>query len=92
MKARPILHEKLAFGSGIVEIVLWQLASPLPPAEHEFKYRLVYVVDGLRLVGYDNERGKGDHKHFDGVERAYEFIDAATLLVDFWEDVKRAKR
>lgn len=92
MRAHPILHEKQTFGSGIVEIVVWQDASPVPSAEHRFKYRLVYVVDGLRVVGYDNERGKGDHKHIDGVERPYEFTDAATLLADFWEDVKRAKR
>src|SRR3546814_15537552 len=68
MRARPILHEKQAFGSGIVEIVVWQVASPVPPAGHYFKYRLVYVVNGSRVVGYDNERGKGDHKHLDRSE------------------------
>jgi hypothetical protein len=26
-------------------------------------YRLALVVDGERVIGYDNERGKGDHKH-----------------------------
>lgn len=92
MKARLILHEKQAFRAGVVEIVVWQIASPVPPAEHRFKYRLVYVVNGSRVVGYDNERGKGDHKHIDGVEQPYAFINAATLLADFWKDVKRATR
>jgi hypothetical protein len=34
-----------------------------PTSKSPFNYRLVYVVDGRRIVGYDNERGKGDHKH-----------------------------
>jgi hypothetical protein len=33
--------------------------EPVSPLEHRIKYRLVNV----RVVGYDNERGKGDHKH-----------------------------
>jgi hypothetical protein len=27
---------------------------------------------GIREVGYDNERGKGDHRHFEGTEKAYQ--------------------
>jgi hypothetical protein len=44
-------------------------------------------VDGVRVVGYDNERGKGDHKHFGAIEVAYEFKGVASLLADFWLDV-----
>ena len=28
----------------------------------------IYVVDGVRIVGFDNERGKGDRCHIDGQE------------------------
>jgi len=42
----------------------------VPPCGHAFKYRLVYVLNGERLVGFDNERGKGDHQHLDGKESA----------------------
>lgn len=88
MKARPVLHEKQAYGAGAIEIVVWRVPEPVPPSEHAFKYRLAYVVSGTRLVGYDNERGKGDHKHVGGVERPYDFVDVATLIEDFWNDVK----
>jgi hypothetical protein len=44
-------------------------------------------VDGVRVVGYDNERGKGNHKHFGEIEVAYEFKGVASLLADFWLDV-----
>lgn len=66
------------------------MPEPVPPSEHPFKYRLVFVRDGKRLVGYDNERGKGDHKHMDDTEQPYAFIDETQLIEDFWQDVKEA--
>ncbi|WP_038053322.1 toxin-antitoxin system TumE family protein [Thermomonas fusca] len=88
--ATRVLHEKFAFGAGVVELIVWQVPKPVPPSEHPFKYRMVYLVGGARIVGYDNERGKGDHKHLGGDEQGYTFTDVATLIGDFWNDVKRA--
>ena len=48
-----------------------------------YKYRAVYVVDGARVVGFDNERGKGDHCHMDGKELPYTFTRVDQLLEDF---------
>ena len=73
-------------GTGL-EMVVWRVPDPVPPSEHRFKYRLVYVVAGRRVVGFDNERGKGDHRHASGVETSYEFTDLDTLLADFECDV-----
>jgi hypothetical protein len=50
--------------------------------------RLVYIVAGNRVVGYDNERGKGDHKHLGSLEVAYVFRNVPTLLADFKSDLK----
>ena len=55
---------------------------------HDYKYRLFYGRPGQRVVGYDNERGKGDHKHVAGVESDYVFISLARLLDDFRDDVE----
>ena len=52
-------------------MVAWRLPEPAPPCSHPFKYRLVYVVEGERVIGFDNERGKGDHSHIEGEERPY---------------------
>jgi hypothetical protein len=41
----------------------------------------------LREIGYDNERGKGDHRHFKGVESVYSFSTIEQLMVDFWSNV-----
>jgi hypothetical protein len=90
MKATPVLKTKERHGAGTVEIVIWRVPEPAPPSQHPYKYRLVYVVDGRRVVGYDNERGKGDHRHLGESEERYRFVDPDTLLADFWRDVKGA--
>ncbi len=92
MKAAAVLDEKRVFGRGFVQIVVWVLTEPVPPSEHRFKYRMVYVVDGARNVGHDNERGKGDHRHLGDQESTYVFRDVPTLIHDFWADVKEAAR
>ena len=67
----------------ILEIVIWKVPKPVPPTEHGDKYRAVYVVDGVRIVGFDNERGKDDHCHIDGKESPYAFKSVDQLLEDF---------
>ena len=66
-----------------LEVVIWKVPKPVPPTEHGYKYRAVYVVDGVRIVGFDNERGKGDHCHMDGIELPYTFTSVDQLLEDF---------
>jgi hypothetical protein len=70
-------------------MVVWNVPTVVPPSKHLFKYRLVFVRNGQRLVGYDNERGKGDHKHINGQELNYRFVDIDTLMRDFLHDVER---
>jgi hypothetical protein len=51
----------------------------------------VYIVDGIRVVGYDNELGKGDHKHMHGKELSYHFASVDQLVADFKADIERLK-
>ena len=88
MTARLIVRIKEAYRQGTIEGVIWELPAPTPHSEHHIKYRLVYVVDGERVVGYDNERGKGDHKHKRGAQAPYVFKDVPTLIRDFLQDVQ----
>lgn len=71
-----------------IDIVVWKLPKPDAERPHGIKYRLYYGRDGQRLVGYDNERGKGDHKHLGVRESAYRFESLDKLLADFWVDVE----
>ena len=90
MKARRIFYDKTLLPDGsIVEMVIWQLPSPSDDRPHGLKYRLFYGRDAKRIVGYDNERGKGDHKHLLGVEKRYKFISVEKLIADFLADIER---
>ena len=87
-RARLLLRTRTSVHGGVVEMTVWSVPLPLPASEHAFKYRLVFVRGGQRLVGYDNERGKGDHRHIGGREYKYRFTDIDTLMRDFLRDVE----
>lgn len=86
--ATLVLRTRTAVHGGMVEMVVWRVPQPVPPSGHAFKYRLVFVRNAIRVVGYDNERGKGDHKHLREVQSAYLFLDIETLVHDFLADVE----
>lgn len=69
-------------------MVVWRVPQPVPPSVHPYKYRLVYIVEGIRVVGFDNERGKGDHCHLEGREQGYAFVDLDRLIEDFIREVE----
>ena len=65
MKAVELVRTRATFSeTAFAELVLWQVPKPVAGSTHAFKYRLAYVVDGICVVRYDNEVGKGDHRHF----------------------------
>ncbi len=68
---------------GVIELVVWRVPQPVPPTSHGFMYRAVYAVNGVRVAGFDNERGKGDHCHLRGRERPYRFTTFDALVEDF---------
>lgn len=70
-----------------IEIVVWELSEPLAPSTHRYKYRLYYGAAGINRVRYDNERGKGDHRHLGDREHDYVFTTVEQLLADFESDV-----
>jgi len=87
MKARLMLDERRVIAeNAFVELVIWQLPKTLPGCAHRFKYRLALVVNGQCVVRYDNEAGKGDHRHVGKREMNYRFTTIDSLLTDFWHD------
>ena len=71
------------------EVTIWRVPQPVPPSAHAFKYRLAYVVGGECVVRYDNERGKGDHRHVGRVTTPYAFSTPDQLVADFNAEVQR---
>ena len=92
MKAELLFRQRIYYDDGaIVEMVLWRVPRPVLPSAHSFKYSLFYGRRGVREVGYDNERGKGDHLHYQDAEVAYSFTTIEQLMADFWSDVNRLR-
>lgn len=92
MRAVRIFHDKQILADGaIIEMVIWQLPHPVSGSRHRLKYRLFYGTPGRRLVGYDNEAGKGDHRHVGDVQTAYRFTTPEQLVADSLADVGRAR-
>lgn len=88
MKAELLFHKREGLSeTAFVEMVIWRVPDAARGSKHGFKYRLALVADGVCLLRYDNEAGKGDHKHVGEREVAYRFTDLATLQADFWKDV-----
>ena len=92
MKATRAFYDRGEYPDGaIVEMTIWNVPEPVAGSSHPFKYSLFYGYPGKRLVGYDNERKKGDHRHLAGREERYLFSDVETLIADFLSDVRHAR-
>lgn len=92
MEATLLIHERVFFEHGfLIEIKVWRVPESVLPSTHGLKYSLFYGRAGTRIVGYDNERGKGDHRHYKGRQSPYTFVSIEKLLADFKADVEKAR-
>ncbi|RLT40002.1 MAG: hypothetical protein DWI57_09230 [Chloroflexi bacterium] len=90
MNAVELLRTRIAFSeNAFAELVLWRVPQPVLGSTHDFKYRLAYVVNRVCVVRYDNEAGKGDHRHFGEKESSYTFQSVDKLIADFQRDIAR---
>jgi hypothetical protein len=93
MKATELLRRRIPYSEqSFAELVLWHLPRSLPGSSHPFQYRLAYVVNGECVLRYDNESGKGDHRHFRGKESKFQFESPEQLVAAFQRDIERIHR
>jgi hypothetical protein len=93
MPAELIFRFRDTFHDGaILEGVVWRVPAPMAGCAHPFKYRLFYGYPGRRVLGFDNERGKGDHLHRAGTEQPYLFSTPERLIEDFLAEVRRQRK
>jgi hypothetical protein len=93
MKAEVLLRDRHVLAEDtFVEIVVWRVPRPLRGSAHRLKYQLALVVAGECVLRYDNEAGKGDHRHRGTVETTYAFRSYEKLIADFWKDVELWRR
>jgi Family of unknown function (DUF6516) len=93
MKATLVARTRIVYAEdAFAELVLWTVPKPVRGSLHAFKYRLAYVVAGECVIRYDNEVGKGDHRHVGDLESDYVFTTPEALLTDFEQDIARWNR
>jgi hypothetical protein len=87
MKAELLLDRRVVLGPAVfAELVVWRTPVPVRGSHHDFKYRLALIADRICVLRYDNEAGKGDHRHVGGVETDYRFTSFDDLIDDFLKD------
>lgn len=89
MKARKLFYYKEHQGEILMEMVIWALPVTTLERPHGLKYRLYCGRNEECIVRYDNESGKGDHRHYAESEESYNFESLETLLTDFGRDCAR---
>jgi len=90
MKAKELVRRRVNIAeNAFAEIVIWQVPQSVPGSGHRFKYRLAFVAGGQCVLRYDNEAGKGDHRHAGQLEEAYPFSNPRQLMADFFDDITR---
>jgi hypothetical protein len=90
--AAVVLREKATDEQGnLREMVIWRV-KPNPRQPEGLRYRLALIRAGERTpaVIYDNHHPKGHHRHIEGIEEPYAFIDLDHLIADFMAHVMRA--
>ena len=90
MNAVELVRTRITYSeAAFAELVLWQVPKPVAGSTHRFKYRLTYVVRDVCVLRYDNEVGKGDHRHYGDKESIYKFTTPDQLVADFQRDMAR---
>ena len=93
MPAELLLRERHQIADdAFVDLRIWRVPSSVRGSMHDYKYSLAFVVSGVCVLRYDNEAGKGDHRHRGGREEIYRFTTPERLLADFWSDVDQWRR
>jgi len=93
VKARLLYEFKQYYDDGaMVEMVIWEVPESVPGSSHRYKYRLYFGYPGRRVIGFDNESGKGDHRHSEGKESPYDFVSVERLVEDFLAEVATRRK
>lgn len=90
MEAQLLIRDRIEYADdAVAHVTIWRVPRPVRGSRHDYKYRLAYVIDGECALRYDNEAGKGDHRHWADDEHPYVFTTLPRLLTDFMSDIAR---
>lgn len=89
VKATLIRKARSYIRDGVfIEMLIWRLPVPVRGSRHFYKYSLALVAGEECILRYDNEAGKGDHRHLGNIQVPYAFKSMDVLIADFHAAVK----
>ncbi|HEX5933102.1 MAG TPA: DUF6516 family protein [Pseudorhizobium sp.] len=90
MAKAVLIHKSRAYirDGAFIEMLIWRVPEPVRRSRHSYKYSLALICDGECVLRFDNEAGKGDHRHLGIMEAPYEFTSMDALIADFHVAVK----
>lgn len=92
-EGNEILRTRIGYSDkSFAELGLWQARVQYTGSTHESSIGWPFVVDGVCVVRYDSEIGKGDHRRFGSKEGACAFESPDNLIADFQRDIARWDR
>ena len=89
--SEPVFEHKHKEGEYTVDIKIYKVPKDKFFPEG-FKYTLVLIKSGKRIIGYDNHERRGHHIHRGKREFVYKFVDEWKLISDFQSDIEKVKR
>lgn len=93
MSAVELMNRRIQIAdNAFATIRILQVDPSILGSQHLYKYSLAYIVDGVCVMRYDNERGKGDHKHIGDCEFPVTFTSIQGLIASFQEDINHLRR
>ena len=88
MDAELQFDDRFVLGDrAFAQVKVWRVPIAVRGSSHGPKYSFALVNDNECVLRFDNEAGKGDHRHMNGIETPLEFDNLAGLLADFWKEV-----
>ena len=88
MDAELLFDDRFVLSEGaFAQLKAWRVPAPVRGSSHRLRYSFAFVADDECVLRFDNEAGKGDHRHVDGIETPLEFNNLNGLLADFWKEV-----
>ncbi|EHI3195839.1 hypothetical protein J9Z47_003559 [Salmonella enterica] len=93
MPAIELMNTRIQIDDDAFAVIrILQVSPPIKGSQHNYKYSLAYIVNEVCVMRYDNERGKGDHKHIGGIESHVIFTTIENLIASFQADIELIRR
>lgn len=74
----------------VIEVKAWKIGKSKDYPEG-INYRMAYIKNGKRVLGYDNNTSEGHHKHHLETKSNIQFVSLESLFSQFMNEIKKIR-